>query len=381
MLHSTISHDILGKYHGIFKDPSAEDSGILSSGNGSRIWKIHGPHSNFCLHRWPTEYPTQQRLDFILAVLWHLREEGFSRVPQLIRTKENSLYTVSEGHFWHLESWLEGNADYEQFPSREKLLSAVTTLAEMHQNLRAFPVEYNRGPCTSAAVYRQQLQGWTESKIENIFDRVCMLECIHGEGMSLTENTFLLELDHSVLNTGIFYSQKIFTSPDTNELSLPAEPVNIYHLHLLSKKILRKTKILRPILLRHLSQQLEHDVALQPCLRNIQTKNLLFKENRLQGILDFGNMQLDNISVDVSQTLSVLAGNEMEKWIDGLNAYQTIYRLTRRELTLVRLLNQCETLLTALKWLNFIYINNLVVECSSHVLSQVKNIAWKLDAF
>ena len=365
--------DILEKYHTTHVGSEVEELGALGGSSGSLFWKIYGNHSAFCLRRWAKEYPTLERLQFMHAILWHLHQEGFTRVPLPVETREHLGYVADQGYFWQLEPWIEGEADFAARPSRAKLLSAMLTLADMHEALRTFPVEYNHGPSVTAAVRRQQIFAWDEVKIEAIFDRVCLLDCLRTTGIHPTKIGYL---DH-LADTDLPPCPDISWEEELSET--PRTP--IHHLNAAAKKILRTIKHYRPAILRQLSECLEHDVPMQPCVREIHAGHVFFKENRVSGILDFGAVQLDNVSVDIARLLGSLAGNDVEMWTDGLNAYQTVRRLSRRELKLVRLLDHCHTAAAALRWLETIYITNHITECSPRVVQQMKTLFQRLERF
>ncbi len=389
-MHSSTAHlDVLSHHYGKYAvTGEVQPMGAMGGFSGAQFWKVPGVHTDYCLRRWAKEYPTSERLQFIHAVLWHLHQEGFTRVPLPMTTRGHAGFVAESGYFWQLESWMEGKADFAENPSRGKLFSAMTMLAEMHQTLRTFPVEYNRGACTTVAVRRSQLSDWNETRIEAIYDRVCLADCMHEKGMLVAGDMFLDALSDSDSSPilGAFHKENCGETPELQPGSpacetLPVDAKNLHELNALTRKSLRMLKRCLPTVARQLCHCLVYDVPLIPCVRDIHRSHIFFQAEHVTGMIDFGAMQLDNVAVDVSRLLGSLAGNDVQMWVDGLTAYQSVRRLSDEELELVRVLDRAYTILTALRWMEYIYIKNRVMECSPRVLEQMKHLTQRLECF
>lgn len=371
--------DVLAHHYGKYAvTGEVQDMGGMDGFSGARFWRVPGVNTDYCLRRWAKEYPTAERLQFIQAVLWHLHQEGFTRAPLPLSARGKTGYVTEAGHFWQLESWMEGKADFAANPSRGRVFSAMTMLAGMHRTLETFPVEYNVGPCTTAAVRLSQLSDWNDAKIDGIYDRVCLADCLHEKGALVAGDMYLAALSDSDSSPilGAFHEESTAACP-----TLPVEAKNVHELNAVTRKSLRMLKRFLPLVCRQLHRCLEKDVPLIPCVRDIHRSHLFFQGDRLTGLIDFGAMQLDNVSVDVSRMAGSLAGNDLTVWVDGLNAYQTVRRLSNDELDLVRVLDRAYTVLTALRWMEYIYVKNRVMECSAKVLTQVQKLATRLEGF
>jgi len=113
--------------------------------SGACFWRLETGRGPLCLRRWPREHPTRDRLEFIQAVLWHVVQEGFDRLPLPLETRSHAGYVCEAGTLWELTPWVRGKADYHQAPSRTKLAAAVTALATFHRAAASFPLP-DRGP-------------------------------------------------------------------------------------------------------------------------------------------------------------------------------------------------------------------------------------------
>lgn len=382
--------DVLAHHYGKYAvTGEVQDMGSMNGFTGARFWRVPGVNTDYCLRRWAKEYPTGERLQFIQAVLWHLHQEGFTRVPLLMPTRGHEGFVTEAGYFWQLESWMEGKADFAGNPTRGRVFSAMTMLAEMHRTLETFPVEYNVGPCTTAAVRLSQLSDWNDAKIEEIYDRVCLADCLYEKGVLVAGDMYLAALSDSDSSPilGAFHKESPTGCPVSRTLEktacdmLPVEAKNVHELNAITRKSLRMLKRFLPLICRQLRRCVEKDVPLIPCVRDIHRAHLFFQGDRLTGLIDFGAMQLDNVSVDVSRMLGSLAENDLTTWVDGLNAYQTVRRLSDDELDMIRVLDRAYTVLTALRWMEYIYVKNRVMECSADVLVQVRKLAMRLEAF
>ena len=62
-------------------------------------------------------------------------------------------------------------------------------------------------------------------------------------------------------------------------------------------------------------------VPIQPCIRDIHREHVLFEDDRVTGIIDFGAMLPDSRAGDVARLLGSLAGDDRQLWEEGLAAY------------------------------------------------------------
>lgn len=70
--------------------------------SGAELWHLHAPRGPLCLRRWPAGHPSHERLEFIQAVLWHVDQEGFHRIPVPLETRHHHGYVLHAGHLWEL---------------------------------------------------------------------------------------------------------------------------------------------------------------------------------------------------------------------------------------------------------------------------------------
>src|SRR5690606_24026800 len=73
--------------------------------SGAMLWRLETPAGQLCLRCWPPEHPSVERLQFIHAVLWHVRQEGFTLAPVPIETRNRTGFVEQHGRLWELCPW------------------------------------------------------------------------------------------------------------------------------------------------------------------------------------------------------------------------------------------------------------------------------------
>ncbi len=294
--------------------------------SGARFWRLQTPAGELCLRRWPREHPSRERLEFIQAVLWHVRQEGFERFPLPLETRTHAGYVCESGHLWELTPWRSGKADYRQAPSAARLRAALGALAEFHLAAASFPLP-DRSPDVSPGIRErvERAQSWSPQRLRSL-----------GEAIQ---------------------------PGDWPELALRARQ----WLTLAPLAIAR----IQPSLARALSLS----APLQPCIRDIWHDHVLFIGEEVSSLIDFGAMRTDNVAVDLARLLGSLAGDDRQAWATGLNAYHKIRPLSDVEHALIAVLDQANTVLGGLNWLEWIYLEGRQFENRQAVLERLD---WNL---
>lgn len=294
--------------------------------SGARFWKLVAPCGALCLRRWPSEHPNRQRLEFIQAVLWHVRQEGFQRAPLPLETRTRAGYVCEAGHFWELTPWRPGEADYRRLPSPEKLRAALAALAEFHRAAASFPLP-DAGPAMAPALSErlQNVERCSPERLRRLTDAVA--------------------------------------PRDWPELALRA----------------RQWLAVAPAAALRVRPKLAHAATLlsplQPCIRDIWHDHVLFVGSEVSAIVDFGAMRADSVAGDVARLLGSLAGDDLGGWEIGLRAYEQFRSLSDSERALVDVFDQANTLLTGLNWLEWIYLEGREFENRAGVLERLD---WNL---
>ncbi len=298
--------------------------------SGANLWRLLSPRGPLCLRRWPPDHPSPKRLEFIQAVLWHVDQEGFHHVPLPLETHHHHGYVRHAGHLWELTPWLPGTADYREKPSHARLHAALAALAGFHLAAASFPLP-ETGPTASPG----------------ILERVKRLEeLLAGRARELGS---------------------AITDGDWPELAHRGR-----HLIALFAPVGQK-------LLPSLQRAAQLRVEIQPCIRDIWHAHVLFVDQQVSGIVDFGAVQPENVAADIARLLGSLAGDNASDWRRGLSAYQGVRPLSGDELTLLTAFDRSTVLMGGLQWLEWIYCQRLTFGSREAVLSRVDEFVSRLS--
>jgi len=252
-------------------------------------------------------------LEFIQAVLWHATREGFRRVPLPLETRNHRGYVAHGGFLWELAPWLPGTADYAQHPTPARLRAAMVTLAEFHRATATFPLPdlpASRSPGIRSRLVR--LGRWIEGDLDRLAEAI--------------------------------------------------QPGLFAEIEGRAWQVLSLTRQAAPSVLALLEQLCDTRVQLQPCICDVWHEHVLFEADRVTGLIDFGSMRPESVAADVARLLGSMAGDDRSKWEMGLEAYQSLRRLSPGELALVTGFDRSTTVLAGLNWLEWIYCQRRVFE-------------------
>ncbi len=290
-----------------FLEPLAIQSAERFSGqglSGARVWKCMSQrHGQLCLRRWPKLHPTEPRLTFIHAAMRFARGRGLSFVPEIYGDLDKSFYTL-QGHFWEMTEWMPGHADYLQRPALVKLWSAIDALADLH---RAW-FELSSQCCTGSPAINQ---------------RIDMLERWLGDRQLVSQLGGCVR--------------------DASEGSLSFETV-------------KRLQVQGPSLLQALQRIATEAVTLQPVLRDIWSDHLLFADQRVVGIIDYGAMNVDERATDLARVLGSLEPFNEELRRQALRRYNESYGVDAVDWERMDLLDRSGALLTAVQWMQWLVL-------------------------
>ena len=111
---------------------------------------------------------------------------------------------------------------------------------------------------------------------------------------------------------------------------------------------------LGPNLLEQLRGLAQQKVALHFVVRDIWSDHVLFSDEQVTGIIDFGAARIDEPATDVARLLGSLEPYDRGRWQLGFQAYHQLNPSVREDR--VQILDQAATLLSALQWLTWLII-------------------------
>jgi Ser/Thr protein kinase RdoA (MazF antagonist) len=119
-------------------------------------------------------------------------------------------------------------------------------------------------------------------------------------------------------------------------------------------------------------------VPLQPCIRDIWHPHVLFVDDAVMGIVDFGALRPENVACDVARLLGSLARDQQADWQRGLAAFQRVRPLSDEELILVSAFDRSTVLMGGLQWLQWIYLERREFGDRAAVLERIDEFLARL---
>ena len=335
-----------------------EALGAAGGYSGASLWRLATARGLLCLRRWPPEHPDLARLEFVHAVLRHVREKGFLLAPHPIRTRGGAEFVRRAGRFWELTPWLPGRADYRSDSRPEKLEAALETLARFH--LAA--ADFGEGPGVRG-------QGSGAS----------------GGGLTSPGRKARVEPDMNSPSPGIAYRLSKLAALRGGEMQQlvaaiqsPRIPPQWAELAGIARRLLPLFAKAEPAVDRQLAAANRLRVPLQPCIRDIWHDHVLFQGVRVSGLVDFGAMHVDTVAADVARLLGSLAADDTAARRLGLAAYQALRPLSADELQLVEAFDRSTVLISGINWLEWVFVQQRSFEDPADVTRRVARILGRL---
>lgn len=369
--------DILCNYHDDYVAQSVEWLGSAGGYSGSMFWRVRGKKGTFCLRRWAKDYPDLERLEFIHAVLWHADQEGFRKLPVPVETLEHMSYVEEDGHFWQLEPWIPGKADFRHNSSLNRLVRAMTELAEFHNAVRSFPIAKECGITPVLQSHEAALLQWTDDFCDQLERRIRIQSQPLPELKSRDPRVLFIS-DLSDSDSFRRNEQRYIGNSVT--ISIPSRSNQEKRLEEVALRILNATRKMRSSLLAQVVRCSNYSMQFQPCIHDIHLGHTFFDGDLFTGFVDFGAMDVDNVSVDVARLLESLTAGDPALWVAGLTAYQSVRGLTLEERETVQVYRKTFAAVTAMRWLNYIFSQNNPVCCSLHLIQKLERLADELEA-
>jgi homoserine kinase type II len=297
--------------------------------SGARFWRFEGSHGPLCLRRWPVEGPSAERLAFIHSVLFHVAAAGFRMIPLPIRTTAGATFLESDGHLWELTPWLPGKADFRDRPSEPRLCAALLALARFHGCAAGHPSAPRSAGQSAGLRHRcQKLQMLRAGGLDGLM-RICLRSPVDQ-----------------------------------------IQPTAISILNLASRIV--------PVLSNELDAVVDVTLPLQPAIRDIWHAHLLFEDDQVSGLIDFGSLKVDTVCGDIARLLGSMVGNDPRQWQLGLDAYQRVRPLSALEQSVVGVFDRSSLLLSGINWLEWLYEQNRQFDDRSAVLARLCEIESRL---
>jgi Ser/Thr protein kinase RdoA (MazF antagonist) len=304
--------------------------------SGARVFRVEIEQSAFCVRQWPTGIP-RERLQAIHGLLRHLGGHTDVPIPVPIPSADGNSVVAWEGHLWQVEPWLPGEADFDQQPTEVRLASAMTGLAKWHH---------------LAAQYEPPER-----------DTDWLLPCHEDKSPTVASRLHSLVQWRADLNEA---ERRLMLEPDDRFRSV-------------GQQLTIQFRRLGNSIGRELQQVESLSVRQQPCIRDLWHDHLLFCNDQLTGIIDFGAVKTDSVACDLSRLLGSLFGTDASAWKRALDAYEQTRPLTTAEHQLLRPLNRSGILLSGMTWLQRRAEDSIASEQMPRIIERLQRIVGQLE--
>lgn len=299
-VYTVLSFYALGPPQVLQIDPLANAGGW----SGSMLWRVTDVARNvFCLRRWPTEHPSEDRLRLIHHVL-KMVAVGLPIVACPLPTTLGETAVRHGGHFWELTRWLPGVADYHTRPTPGKLRAALHSLAKFHDLAKCNKTITRSSP--------------------TLQDRLRRLELLKNDRLKIIQLSLFPPLGNAIDH----HAQRLLAALRRAAAQLT---------------VAESLAVVGPL-------------PLQPVIRDIHHDHVLFTGDEVTGLIDFGALQIDTPLTDIARLVGSLAGDDRRDWQVALDAYSELRPLSQADRNLVELLDESGLIVAAIHWLTWLYV-------------------------
>ncbi|MCC7086600.1 MAG: phosphotransferase [Pirellulales bacterium] len=297
---------------------------IISGFSGSKIWRLETAAGPLCLRCWPPESPDINRLRYIHSVLAEVAAAGFRQIPQPIPALDGVTFVEKFDHHWELSPWLPGEPDrpdrLDHSSSAVRIQAACSALAAFHRAAHRAEGFQSLGSAPGLL-----------ARIEHL--RTLLAGGIH-------------ELCRQIERHQARW-------PDLAQRSQPFIGLFVRA---------------APDVLRRITALAALQVPIQSCIRDVHRDHILFVDDAVTGIVDFGSMKPDSVASDIARLLGSMAIDHAHLWEEGLAIYSQIRSLSADERRLIRAYDQSAVLLSGIHWLQWLFAEGRRFERPAAVL-------------
>jgi Ser/Thr protein kinase RdoA (MazF antagonist) len=341
MITGQIVEHVLSAYPKDFRSEDLFPLDPSTSLGSCRYWRIESPKEFFCLRQWPQGKPGQDQLQFIQAVLWTAAYEGIEFVPLPLETKTHKGFVEFDGSYWELLPWFDGfEAEAELSDQKQfHVISAMMALAQFHLAVSGFPLP--NLPVSTSLRIRSQLTLW-KNWVPIHFNRLNQILLTSRSNPSTLEEARLAKLGLTFLSLIVPLSGRCLS------------------------------------LLTHAACFM---VPVQPVIGNALWRHVRFDDNGVYGMIDFKEITVDNVSLDIASLLGSASVSDNTLWALGLKAYQSIRTLSADELFMVQIFDQTLVLLEGLQYLSHLFLEekSLTDRQRNEMIRRLESCIFRLE--
>ncbi|MFP6588218.1 MAG: phosphotransferase [Pirellulaceae bacterium] len=291
------------------KPNSQEIEALGSAGgfSGAEFWKITTGANQYCLRRWPNSKPTRSQADVIYPTLEYVRRHADLPLAFPIQTVHGEPLCRVDNARWELSRWMPGEPIAETEINDNQLRAAARALAEFHN--------------TTSSLSQQQRASPAIDFRSTMIDRLWATQFEQLQG---TQDAA------GVVDSGV---KKMLLDQFR------------YQAHALRQQL----ELLRSV-----------PVLLIPIIGDIWSDHVLFNNDEVSGIVDFGAMKLESPCLDIARLFGSYADYSPEALRRGISYYGEFRELNDLDLGLIELYDRGYVILAGIQWLIWIELEQRI---------------------
>jgi homoserine kinase type II len=258
---------------------------------------------------------TEGNLHFIHHMQQSAAELAF--VPRVLPARDGKTWFAHQGQLWELTQWMPGAPDENQPPSSARVAAACEALAHIH--LLWEHLHPRRDRCPALARRLDALRQW------------------QGTASSLPALDRLGEQALRIVDRWIAQVQA------------------------------------------ELARWQCEEIPLQPCLCDIWRNHVLFEGDRVSGIIDYGEVKIDHVAVDLARLGGSMVEDDADGWQVGLSAYRRVRPLGDSDEILARMLDRTGAILGVANWLRWLHLERRVFDNREAAIRRLGVLVARLE--
>lgn len=325
-VESTMVETLIRSHWPVVRTDTYRAFGNADGFSGAQLWRVETSAGSLCLRRWPKQHPSAEHLRWIHSVLRRAADNGCGFLPVPLPTHTGDTFASQNGYQWELTPWMPGKATLPSAYSNERCESACRALAQFHKAIQPAARQHSPSP--------------------TIRQRLATSERFQDDAASLSS-----AVDH-----------------------LPAGAIRGLCSEVLAHALPRNEEL--PLRLR---QHVNVPLPLQPCIRDVWYPHIFFEGNSVTGLVDFGAMRVDSVTLDLARLLSSIDLGRDEVWHIGMTAYESIRPLSPDERAVLQMMPGCVPVLSGLQWVRWLAMERRTFDQLDRVIARLQEIVEKFQ--
>ncbi len=316
---------VLRRYSGLEKFAAQGfDAEAFQGFSGGCVWRVQTEQGLLAIRQWPPNFD-RRRLQYIHEMLKQLAPEQLP-IPIPLVARDASTWVLHDGVPWEAEPWMPGQANYWSDPSDDKLRNAFAMLARLHLATERIATSTDNG-CPAIA-----------RRINSLSRHLSLLpqyvDVVQRQGSNNNARAGISICDYA----------RRFASAWQERLA--------------------RSESLR--------------FRLLPCLRDIWHDHMLFTDQDVSGIIDFGSLDIDNPATDLARLVGSLVADDDSARQRGITSYQATRRMDAAEVELIDVLDRSGVLVAGLNWIQWLWIERREFPSLPAAFERLQQIARRL---